>query len=972
MDRLDSLNDFIEDMPIGIARSNRLQKEPNYYNEYLLKMLGWQTHEIDSMEKWFTKVYPDETYRLDVMAQWKEMVEDTEQKALRYSYPIEVKLSCKDGSLMWCKARYYRREHYLYGIFSDITLQKEQYFKLQEKTQEYDALVSSTQDGLIVINRKGEIINANEAYAQMSGYTLLELKSLSVLDIEALHDRAKVQQNIEKALQLGHTIIESKHRTKSGDIWDVEISLSVAHTQSGYKFFSLIRDVTQRKREEILSRLRIELAQMVHEENVSLDALLQYSLNQAEALTDSQIGFFHFVDEDQESVSLQVWSTNTLSKMCFSEGNSTHYPITQAGVWVDCIHQKQSVIYNDYEALPHKKGLPHGHAPLSRFISVPIFREEKIVAIVGVGNKIEEYTHYDTILVEKIADVTLEYYARLKAEIAVKHLAYHDKLTGLPNRELLSDRLHQAMAVAKRNNQLVAICYLDLDGFKPVNDTYGHHIGDELLQEIALRFEEYMRHGDTIARIGGDEFVIVLTGLEILQQVHQSLRRIYELINQPFLIQGHRIHISCSIGVTLFPSDDNDTDTLLRHADQAMYQAKESPTTDYIIFNPQGSLNSERKMREDFTQALALSKLTLHYQPKIHLLSGTIIGFEALLRWDHPEKGFLYPGDFLPLIIDTSLEVPLGEWTIAKALETLHIWHQKHIFYTLSVNIAPRHIQHSNFFHFVQEELSKYPKVLGERLEFEILETAAIGDAQLVLENIQKCKTLGVRFSLDDFGTGYSSLAYFQKLPVDLLKIDQNFIKNLLDNSEDLSIVEGILGLSRSLQRPVVAEGIETVEVALILIYMGCDYGQGYGIAHPMPFSEVENWAGVWNHSNQWQKLIEYTKSHANRDIAIAIYSHMQWVEKIEKFVIDGEKVPELDERSCQFYHWYKGIGRTRFGTRESFPFVQAIHHQAHKIANSIYTYVENNQKSKAIEMLDKLKNIQTQLIEMLLKLEQQ
>jgi diguanylate cyclase (GGDEF)-like protein/PAS domain S-box-containing protein len=972
MNKLDFLEEFIEEIPVGIARNNSIKQEPNYYNNYLLEMLGWEIDEIDTMEKWFAKVYPDEIYRREVIELWTQMVEDTEQKALQYSYPIEVKVTCKDGSIKWCKVRYYRKTHYIYGLFTNITTQKEQHFKLQEKTQEYHALVSSTQDSLVIVNKEGSIISANNAYCQKSGYTLDELYHLSVPDIEAVHDARKIQENIEKAQKFGHTIFETKHRKKNGELWDVEISLSVANTQAGYKFFSLIRDITERKVNEILTSLRIELSNKIHKGSDSLDDLLQYSLNQAEALTKSQIGFFHFVDDDQESVSLQVWSTNTLQNMCFAEGNSTHYPISQAGVWVDCIHQNKSVIYNDYASLPHKKGLPHGHAPLTRFISVPIYKEKKIVAIIGVGNKESDYSHYDTRIVEKIADLTLEYYGHLKAELQVKHLAFHDQLTGLPNRELLADRLQQATAIAKRNNQLVVICYLDLDDFKPVNDTYGHHIGDELLVQVSSRFQEYIRQGDTIARIGGDEFVIVLTGLEVQSQVHHALQRIHDLIVQPFMIQGHRIHISCSIGATLFPQDDNDTDTLLRHADQAMYQAKESTHSEYIIFNPIGNINHERKLKEEFIQALNQSQLILHYQPKINLHSGDVLGFEALLRWEHPQEALLYPSDFLPIITSSSLEIPLGEWVISQAVITLEHWYKQAIPYTLSINISPKHIQQEKFFDFVVAQLAPYPKALGEKLEFEIVETVAIGDTQLVLENIQKCKTLGISFSLDDFGTGYSSLAYFQKLPVDRLKIDQNFVKELLDNSEDLNIVEGILGLSRSLNRPVIAEGVETTEIALMLIYMGCDYGQGYGIAHPMPLDDAMNWALLWRENNGWAKLIEYNQNHTNRDIAIAIYTHSQWVEQMQDFVLHHAKAPNLDEKSCQFSHWYKGIGRTRFGTRESFPFVQAIHHQAHKIANEIYNAMEKQKQSKAIELLGELKSVQKQLIEILLELEKQ
>lgn len=215
-------------------------------------------------------------------------------------------------------------------------------------------------------------------------------------------------------------------------------------------------------------------------------------------------------------------------------------------------------------------------------------------------------------------------------------------------------------------------------------------------------------------------------------------------------------------------------------------------------------------------------------------------------------------------------------------------------------------------------------------------------------------------------------MAYFQKLPVDQLKIDQNFIKEMLDNSDDLNIVEGILGLSKSLNRPVIAEGIETTEIALMLLYMGCDYGQGYGIARPMPLEKALTWAKAWENNHKWSKLIEYKQNNTHRDIATAIYTHSQWTEQMQDFIFNKAKAPILDTQDCQFAHWYKGIGRTQFGTRESFPFIQAIHHRAHEIANQIYTHSKNGEQSKAIELFEELKNVHNQLVQILLELEKQ
>lgn len=969
---IDYLNEFIDDFPIGIARNDTTGELPNRFNKFLLEMFGWDSSDIDTMDKWFSKAYPDEQYRNQVLQLWQEKIDQTEAQGKYYSEPFNIRVTCKNGSSKWCEVRYYRKDHFVYGTFVDITNTLNLNHSLDKERQKYKALLDSTQDGFWMVDNTGTIIDVNEAYCVMSGYAKDEIIDSKVSLFEAIQNEEQVKQNIEHITKSGGALFETSHYKKDGSKFDVEVSVSYADIESGI-FFSLIRDTTQRNLENKLSNFRLKLSNLVHE-NVTKEVLLQTAIDEAEELTNSQIGFFHFVDDDQEHVSLQVWSTNTLEKMCFAEGQSFHYPISEAGVWVDCIYQKKAVIYNDYDSLPHKKGLPEGHAPLKSFISVPLFKNGKIVTIVGVGNKESDYTQQDVEIVEKISDIAYEYHRLLVAESKIEFMAYYDILTGLPNRELLNDRLKQSIALSNRTNKPVAICYLDLDGFKPINDKFGHQYGDKLLKLFAERFKEHVREGDTIARVGGDEFVLVLTGFELQKDLKEILVRLIDVSNIPFEIDQNRVHISCSIGATIYPIDNSDIDTLIRHADHAMYQAKEIGKSNYIIYSPieDIDLQENEKLFKDFSYALENSEIVLHYQPKINLHDGSIIGFEALSRWNHPEKGILYPGSFIHIIENTPQEIALGEWVIKEALYVLNDWHDKGYEYTISVNISPRHIQLEGFSDYLEKALSFYSKPLASKLELEILEVAGIGDVVNVVEVMNKCKSLGIKFSLDDFGTGYSSLTHFHRLPIDILKIDQNFVMDIIENADDLDIVEGVIKLAQTLKRPVVAEGVETLEIALMLLYLGSDYAQGYGIAKPMPLDNIQDWISSWKNNKLWKHMMKFKDIKGEHSINVALFSHETWMEEIQGLINGTLNETPASKTTCQFSKWYKGAGRTMYSDKESYPFLQAIHHELHEIADDIYESILDKNIENAKKQYKLLKSRSKEFKSLVKKMEKQ
>lgn len=475
----------------------------------------------------------------------------------------------------------------------------------------------------------------------------------------------------------------------------------------------------------------------------------------------------------------------------------------------------------------------------------------------------EVYVEMLTISAIRDSDGAIENYVGLFTDITpikehqkqLEHIAHYDALTGLPNRVLLGDRLQQAIAQSQRRNQSLAVVYLDLDGFKVVNDRHGHDTGDELLITIAKRMKEAMREGDTLARLGGDEFVAVLVDLEQPQDCEPVLDRLLHATALPVTVGESELQISSSIGVTLYPQDGADADQLLRHADQAMYLAKQAGKNRYHLFDvaQDAAVKIQRESLENIRAALMRNEFVLYYQPKVNLKTSKVIGVEALIRWQHPERGLLPPADFLSVIEDHPLAVMLGEWVIDTALAQIAEWQQLGIEIPISVNVGARQLQQGDFVQRLAFLLDAYPDVHPSSLELEVLETSALEDVTKVSQIMHACCALGVRFALDDFGTGYSSLTYLKGLPAELLKIDQSFVHDMLTDADDLAIVKAVVGLSEAFHRKVIAEGVETADHGRLLRLIGCDLAQGYGIARPMPAAELPEWVANWHADPVWK-----------------------------------------------------------------------------------------------------------------------
>ena len=436
-----------------------------------------------------------------------------------------------------------------------------------------------------------------------------------------------------------------------------------------------------------------------------------------------------------------------------------------------------------------------------------------------------------------------------KQESEIHRISYHDSLTGLPNRRLLLERMTMAINENRRFGKLLTVVSLDLDGFKKINDRYGKIKGDAVLVEIAAQIKRAMRTDDLLARLGGDEFSMLFTGQDKQEDSQMALERLLQAISKPVLIDGELIALTGSLGATIFPLDDADPETLIRHADQAMFQAKKSGGNCYQLFDTENERQSQhnRDTQARLRQALQKNEFELYFQPKIDLSTGKVIGAEALIRWNHPQNGILPPNAFLHYI-EGNLRNALGEWVIDNALTQMGTWQAQGLYLPVSVNIDAQHLLQNNFSDRLADMLAAHAALSPEiHLEMEILETAALTDTQQAVSTIERCRQQGIRFSLDDFGTGYSSLTYLRSLPVDTLKIDQSFVRDMLEDKDDMGIVESIIRLGKAFNCQVIAEGMETPEHGVALLQLGCTLAQGYGIARPMPAGQIRDWIGQWN-----------------------------------------------------------------------------------------------------------------------------
>ncbi|QOY69287.1 MULTISPECIES: EAL domain-containing protein [unclassified Pseudomonas] len=470
-------------------------------------------------------------------------------------------------------------------------------------------------------------------------------------------------------------------------------------------------------------------------------------------------------------------------------------------------------------------------------------------ALTGLSGKgLDNLVLVTSLAVLVIALLTSLLDARLEARTAVladsltlanqelTHLALHDMLTGLPNRTLLADRIQQGIQAVYEQGGCFALMFIDLDGFKPVNDAFGHHMGDQLLREVGLRLREDLRSQDTLARIGGDEFVLLVQLTQPDDAMGLAERQV-GLINRAFTVAEHELKISASIGIAMFPGNGNNPQELLMNADAAMYHAKGMGKNGYSFFDASMNTNARKQLQllQDLRNALEHGEFRLYYQPKFDAVSGIAVGAEALLRWEHPQQGLLLPAAFIALAEKTGLIIAIGEWVLDEACRQMSLWYaQGYQRWRIAVNLSALQFCHAGLVNSVAAALERH-QLPANSLTLEITETTAMSDADASMTVLQQLSDMGVDLSIDDFGTGYSSLMYLKRLPANELKIDRGFVRDLEHDSDDAAIVSAIVALGQALDLRIVAEGVETDAQQNFLTRLGCDSLQGYLLGHPLP-----------------------------------------------------------------------------------------------------------------------------------------
>ncbi|MCW8931875.1 MAG: EAL domain-containing protein [Gammaproteobacteria bacterium] len=578
--------------------------------------------------------------------------------------------------------------------------------------------------------------------------------------------------------------------------------------------------------------------------------------------------------------------------------------------------------------------------------------------------------------IEHFVAVFTDINEKRKAEQQLDRAALYDVLTDLPNRVQTIHYLQNKLIISRREHKLLAVIMLDLDDFKSTNDKFGHDLGDRLLIVIAQRLQRLIRSTDMVGRLGGDEFAIILSDLNNFDEVEQMTSRINSLVASSIMVDGKKYKLTTSLGITLFPFDDSDAEMLLRHADQAMYKAKDNGKNQCHLFDVEKDQQAQtrRELLQELSSALKNDELVLFYQPKVNMRTGSFIGVEALIRWQHPEKGLIGPGHFLPHVEYHDLIIEIGEWVIRKALTQLAFWLANGLRITVSVNISARQILQHDFVSLLKEILSEFPEIPLELLELEILESAALENTDHVARVIEQCRKIGIHFALDDFGTGYASLSYLRDIPADVLKIDQSFVFNLLEKRKDLALVEGIIGLATAFQRTVIAEGIEKTEQGVLLMRLGCDLGQGFGIAKPMPADNILVWAGNYQPDQEWSIWADTSWEISDFPLLVAQHDHINWVRNVLLY-IEG-KTNSVNQKilvnhhECRFGHWYYDYGMQRYKHIETFLEIEPIHISIHHLGYQIVKLCDGGNERQAKEKASILLQLKDQILEKLAALQ--
>lgn len=670
---------------------------------------------------------------------------------------------------------------------------------LKAQIRRNELILSTTHDGFWVFGLDGGLREVNDACCRMLGYSREELLAMNVVDIEVQENPEEIQAQIERVLVKGYHRFETRHRRKDGSIADMEACVSSMDLNGDRFFFTFLREITARKQAEArMHKLSSALEQTADSVVITdRDGIIEYVNPSFEATTG-------YSKKD---------ALGKTPRILKSDKQSTAF---YQNLWRIILDGE---VFREVFINRKKDG-------------TLFYEQQTITPLKDVNGKV---THF----VATGKDIT----KRMETQEQLQFLAHHDALTELPNRLLFMDRLRQSLAHARRwHKRRVAVLFLDLDRFKNINDTLGHDIGDRLLQKLGGRLIGALREGDTVARLGGDEFGVILDDLTSANDIASIAKKILDTLEAQLEIEGHDLCITASIGISMYPNDGENSNTLLKNADVAMYKAKDLGRNNFQFYSSDMSVRAFERLtlENSLRHALERRELRLYYQPQVDIQNGKVIGVEALLRWQHPNLGLVAPMDFVPLLEETGLIVPVGEWVIQTACAQAQAWNNNLLKpLRITVNLSGRQTNELNFAATVERFLcaSGLDPTL---LELEITETILMRNVRTTVEVLNALHEVGVRFAVDDFGTGYSSLSYLKRFPIDTLKVDRSFVRDITNDADDAALVEAIIAMGRALRLEVIAEGVETKEQLEFLRAHNCSAIQGYLFSNPLPPEEIE------------------------------------------------------------------------------------------------------------------------------------
>lgn len=702
----------------------------------------------------------------------------------------------------------------------DILQRKQVETALRESELRFRTLFDLSSVGVTLCDAMdGRFIQVNRKYCEITGYSDAELRSMTRRDVTYPDDRSVQESRSAKLLtgEITEYNVQKRLIRKDGSIrWaDITCTALWGHGQKPSQYLSVVQDVTdKRMADEVLFSAMEKLAESELENRLILNSAGDgiFGLNLKGIITFINPAAAHMLGYNMEQ--LLGRDIRTLMPKALPDGQAYDFgtsPIAQA------LRTGRTQQVTEESFWSREEG-----SFLVEYTCTPIYKRDKFTGVVVTFRDISQ---------------------RKKSEEQILRLAHYDAITDLPNRTLFLDRLDHEIKKSHRAGKPLALMFLDLDHFKEINDTLGHDVGDLLLKDAAMRLQGCVRESDTVARMGGDEFTVILSELDELDTVQRIAQKILQRLAEPFRIDTEIAYVTASIGVTIYPQDGSRLEQLLKNADQAMYAAKHQNRNCYRYFTPsmQEAAQARLRMANDLRLALPSNQFNIVYQPIVDLVNGDIAKAEALIRWEHPKLGNISPNEFIPIAEDTGLIVDIGNWVFREVAQQTAKWRETYqIPFQVSINKSPAQFQNE---HHSPESWPAYLDRLGlpgQSIVVEITENVLLNASSVTTEQLLRMREAGMQVSLDDFGMGYSSLSYLQKFDIDNLKIDQTFIRNLSHNPDDMALCKAIIVMAHTLGMKVTAEGVETEEQCELLTKAGCDYGQGFLFSRPLPANEFE------------------------------------------------------------------------------------------------------------------------------------